>query len=193
MTDKKFTDEEIIKALECCVKVRNCGECPAKDEPVSECLIAVCEKAAGIIKCQKAEIENAKAKIKICDEVIERQEAEIENLKSELSNTRRKALLEASSKFAGHSNYHGDTILSKLICMAEGQEVDIAIPLDMSEIKAEAYKEFAERLKEYMDIGHLSPPSEICLSELMVAKLIDNFLREIIGRGKYYEKSNWLY
>ena len=58
-----MTDEQIIKALECCVKVRNCGECPAKDEPVSKCLITVCEKAAGIIKCQKAEIEDLKSQM----------------------------------------------------------------------------------------------------------------------------------
>ena len=57
--------------------------------------------------------------------------------------------MEASSKFAGHSNYHGDTILCKLICMAEGQEVGIAIPLDMSEMKANAYKEFAEKLQAF--------------------------------------------
>lgn len=57
MTNKKFTDEEIIKALRCCVKVRNCGECPVKDEPVSECLIITCTNAADIIERQKAFIE----------------------------------------------------------------------------------------------------------------------------------------
>lgn len=113
MTDKKFTDEEIIKRLKQCVKRGN---------------------------------RNYDTDIVL--DLINRQKAEIERLKSELSNTRRKALLEASSKFAGHSNYHGDTILCKLICMAEGQEVGIAIPLDMSEMKANAYKEFAERLCE---------------------------------------------
>lgn len=68
-------------------------------------------------------------------DLINRQKVEIERLKSELSNTRRKALLEASSKFAGHSNYHGDTILEKLTCMAEGQEVGKARPLDMSDLR----------------------------------------------------------
>ena len=75
-----------------------------------------------------------------CEECVYRKEnenikSEIERLKSELSNTRRKALLEASSKFAGHSNYHGDTILEKLACMAEGQEVGKARPLDMRDLR----------------------------------------------------------
>ena len=61
--------------------------------------------------------------------------AEIERLRDEVSKARRKALLEAKSKFAGHSDYHGDTILCKLICMAEGKEVGVAKPLDKSEIK----------------------------------------------------------
>ena len=75
-----------------------------------------------------------------CEECVYQKEnenikSEIERLKSELSNTRRKALLEASSKFAGHSNYHGDDILEKLTCMAEGQEVGKARPLDMSDLR----------------------------------------------------------
>lgn len=113
MTDKKFTDEEIIKRLERCVK-------RGKRNYDTDIVL----------------------------DLINRQKAEIEKLEEEVSNTRRKALLEAFSKFAGHSNYHGDTILCKLICMAEGQEVGTAIPLDMGKIKTKAYKEFAERLCE---------------------------------------------
>lgn len=32
--------------------------------------------------------------------------------------------------FAGHSDYHGDTVLSKLRCLAEGKEVKNAKPLE---------------------------------------------------------------
>ena len=108
-------------------------------------------------------------------DLINRQKAEIERLKSELSNTRRKALLEASSKFAGHSNYHGDTILCKLICMAEGQEVDTAIPLDISKIKTEAYTEFAERLKE------TSVLRAGCVPWYDIHAAIDYLLKEMVG------------
>ena len=96
MTDKKLTDEEIIKALECHINAEDCVGCE---------MFGQCEE---ILLTE------------LVLDLINRQKAEIERLKSELSNTRRKALLEASSKFAGHSNYHGDTILCKLICMVEG-------------------------------------------------------------------------
>lgn len=109
-------------------------------------------------------------------DLINRQKSEIERLKSELSNTRRKALLEAASKFAGHSNYHGDTILCKLICMAEGKDVGIAKPLDISEMKAEAVKEFADKLKERIYNGGVHPTVE---DELMCD--IDNLLKEMVG------------
>lgn len=130
MSDKKLTDEEIIKALECHINAEDCVGC----EMFGRCDEIILTK--------------------LVLDLINRQKSEIERLKSELSNTRRKALLEASSKFAGHSNYHGDTILCKLICMAEGQEVGIAIPLDMSEMKANAYKEFAERIRECCDLNN---------------------------------------
>ena len=94
-----MTDNEIIKALECCSKNILCGQCPLKEK--NNCINKLSAYAL---------------------ELISRQQAEIERLHDEVSKTRRKALLEASSKFAGHSDYHGDTILCKLICMAEGKE-----------------------------------------------------------------------
>lgn len=144
MTDKKFTDEEIIKAPECHINAEDCVGCE---------MFGWCDE---IILTE------------LVLDLINRQKAEIERLKSELSNTRRKALLEASSKFAGHSNYHGDTILCKLMCMAEGQEVGIAIPLDMSEMKANAYKEFAERLCE----GKVSNDKTVIEAKVLLKEMV---------------------
>lgn len=144
MTDKKFTDEEIIETLECCAYSDGCERCQCSKQ---------CDGAEHLINAL---------------DLINRQKAEIERLRSELSNTRRKALLEASSKFAGHSNYHGDTILCKLICMAEGQEVGIAIPLDMSEMKANAYKEFAERLCE----GKVSNDKTVIEAKVLLKEMV---------------------
>lgn len=87
MTDKKFTDEELISSLEVIATTCNCNECKIRN-----CKWGTCN-------CSQI---TANAAL----DLINRQKAEIERLKSELSNTRRKALLEASSKFAGHSNYH---------------------------------------------------------------------------------------
>lgn len=114
--------------------------------------------------------------IKSAIDLINRQKTEIERLKSELSNTRRKALLEAYSKFEGHSDYHGDTILCKLICMAEGKEVDTATPLDTSEIKVKAYKKFAERLKEEAQMADCFDS----YSMVVGTHFINNLLKEMI-------------
>lgn len=114
--------------------------------------------------------------IKSTVDLINRQKTEIERLKSELSNTRRKALLEAYSKFEGHSDYHGDTILCKLICMSEGKEVGTATPLDMSEIKVKAYKKFAERLKEGAQMADCFDSYNMVVG----THFIDNLLKEMI-------------
>lgn len=52
-----MTDNEIIKALECCIKDPNCEKCPAKDE---DCFINRPQIALDIINRQKAEIERLK-------------------------------------------------------------------------------------------------------------------------------------
>ena len=114
--------------------------------------------------------------IKSTVDLINRQKTEIERLKSELSDTRRKALLEAYSKFEGHSDYHGDTILCKLICMSEGKEVGTATPLDMSEIKVKAYKKFAERLKEGAQMADCFDSYNMVVG----THFIDNLLKEMI-------------
>ncbi len=56
MTEHKFTDEEIIKAVECCltVDVKGCGECPYRDE---NCINRIMTDARDLINRQKAEIE----------------------------------------------------------------------------------------------------------------------------------------
>ena len=47
--------------------------------------------------------------------------------------------------------------------------------------KSEAVKEFAERVKLYIDVGHLRPPTEQCFSELDVDNMIDNLVKEMAG------------
>lgn len=127
------------------------------------------------IDIQNKDIKGFLRDIDFLKSFINRQQADIERLKDEVSKARRKALLEASSKFAGHSDYHGDTILCELICMSEGKEVEIAKPLDKSEIKSEAVREFADRVKMafyYKFDEQLT---------LMIANKIDNLVKEMVG------------
>ncbi len=114
------------------------------------------------------EIVDLKKEIKHNEDLINQQKAEIERAEADALKMRRKALLEAASKFAGHSDYHGDTILCKLICMAEGKEVKNARPLDTSEIKAEAIKEFVESGKDKLDF----------------CGVLCNFAEELINKAK---------
>ena len=153
-----MTDNEIVKALEDLVKCNN------NEIDCDNCSLSVfyprCPEEIGELSL----------------DLINRQKEEIERLKEEVSKTRRKALLEASSKFAGHSDYHGDTILCKLICMAEGKEVKSARPLDKAEIKVEAYKECIEKVKE-----EINKHSYGVLHKIVINYKIDNLLKEIIG------------
>lgn len=95
MTDKKFTDEEIIKALEYCNADRNeCDKCIFQRECESNPFYsAVAEHALDLINRQKSEIERLK----------------------------------------------GSTIVNNIM---ESQRIK-------REAKAEAYKEFAEKLKQH--------------------------------------------
>lgn len=57
-------------------------------------------------------------------------------------------------KFSGHSDYHGDTILSIIKCMSEGKEVESAIPLNTDEIKLKAIKWAFEKIREKIKRFH---------------------------------------
>lgn len=48
-------------------------------------------------------------------------------------------------------------------------------------LKAEAIKEFADRIIKYIDVGHLRPPTEICLSDLDVRQIIEKIAKEMVG------------
>ncbi|MBQ7347780.1 MAG: hypothetical protein IJW55_07470 [Clostridia bacterium] len=58
MTNHKFTDEEVIKALQICSTEENhCGQCPSADNGLATCIQIMCENALALINRQKAEIE----------------------------------------------------------------------------------------------------------------------------------------
>lgn len=58
--ERKFTDNEIVKALECCFIHVNCTNCPAASPPTEGCLSAVCKQAIDLYNRQKAEMERLK-------------------------------------------------------------------------------------------------------------------------------------
>lgn len=63
------------------------------------------------------------------------------------------------SKIAGHSNYHGDSILCALYCAAEGKEIHTVKPLDITEYgynvlvkERDEYKHRAEVAERALEI-----------------------------------------
>lgn len=111
MTDKKFTDEEIIKSLECC---KNCCCKQCDEEPDFQ-------EAINLINHQKTEIERLK-------------------------------------------DYNSNLI-----------DANTALSKEILETKAEAYKEFAERLKSYLLLNKKGEMSVISFEN------IDNLLKEMVG------------
>lgn len=127
--NKKMSDNEIIKALECC-RDNNCHECPIKG-----CTDNIFGEALDLINRQKAEIKQLETIERFAAKTIEKQSAENEKLRNA---------------------FMGECMLSA--CSRE------------KEIKDEAIKEFAEKLRncfcvsgEYLDI----------------MSIIDNLLKEM--------------
>lgn len=121
MTEHKFTDEEVIKAIEVCAKAECWGDCkdmscPAATHQGCRFYLRTDEDYEGVIQDEM---------LKDALDLIKRQKAEIKHLEDTLCGK-----LSASAAFA--IKYMD----------RKGKEV-------VREIKAEAIKEFAQRLKTY--------------------------------------------
>jgi hypothetical protein len=95
--DDVMTDEQIIKALECCSgnTMDDCEDCPrCCDDVLStpECMCKLMRDALDLINRQKAENERSQNIIKVADKTIELQSAEI--------SAERNLLEEAESELA---------------------------------------------------------------------------------------------
>ena len=126
MSDKKLTDEEIIKALEYCNADRNeCDKCVLQKECESNPFYsAVAEHALDLINRQKSEIERLK----------------------------------------------GSTIVNNIM---ESQRIK-------REAKAEAYKEFAEKLKQHKRKMKGFDLTEEFWDYAILVEDIDNLLKEMV-------------
>lgn len=64
-----MTDNDVIKALETCVKEGTCAECPCYAGSAS-CLLNLTTNTLDLIKRQKEELERLKAEIKNTDNIL---------------------------------------------------------------------------------------------------------------------------
>lgn len=86
MTERKFTEKQIIKALECCASLNGCAECPYRDKEykssTDNCGYNSTKDALDLITQQKAEIDILIRKHdSLLDEIAEK-DAKIERVKS---------------------------------------------------------------------------------------------------------------
>jgi predicted nucleic acid-binding Zn-ribbon protein len=73
-----MTDNEIIKALECCFVESDCTECPLHKKYEKDCLEEAATKALDLINRQKAEMEKMKLIIESLNFVISDLQKELE-------------------------------------------------------------------------------------------------------------------
>lgn len=176
MTDKKLTDvtdnnvgkmsdSEIIKALE--GAILNAKRCDSKVWSIE---VYKLENALDLINRQKSEIDSAKAKIEICAEVIKRQDKEIERLKE----------------------------CPKCVYEYDGEVTEYCVQgpcpnfKTVEQIKAEAYKEFAETAIDRVEKAK-AKYQRLCkeqgeeMEEHMhihfngIIRIINNLLKEMVG------------
>lgn len=152
MSERKYTDEEIVKALECCNDNGGCDNCPF-DGAVYE------DEPPCVDKLHEA----------ICD-LINRQKAEIEKLHEVNAD------LNESLRLAAEANKDMKIELDAMRGAAK------SLKIHYENARAEAIKEFAERLrKSYYDLPTASDEEGeydyVCMEAL--DKFIDNLVAEM--------------
>ena len=154
MPDKKLTDNEIIKALECCSKAANFNDCEKLQCPLYR-------------ECKIGHKSMEETIIPYALDLINRQKAEIERLTYELECL----LCHATGNKLSEHTYPLGTMEN---C------VDEYIDECCEEAKAEAYKEFAERLKA-KSVSLYKNGEEIVSAIPITKEDVDNLVKEMVG------------
>ena len=122
MTEHKFTDEEIIKALEVCVNNSSCKECPINPNygNYGYCTNLALSHALNLINRQKVEIEVLKAerdnyKTWYFQTVTELEEAKAEAVKAFAERLKKYYARLNGKTAAGCVEYHIDQIAKEML------------------------------------------------------------------------------
>ena len=155
MTDK-LTDSEIVKAQEYCCEVDGCNRgCPLVDK--CESPIKTMEEFIkfdlDLINRQKAENKSQSIMIKMLKSSIEDYKNSYINQKAEIERLKESLNIELENFATEYDN----------------------------KIKAEAYKEFAERLKEQAEV-YTDSAEDVFILAVGISK-IDNLLKELMGEN----------
>jgi hypothetical protein len=169
-----MTDNEIIKALECCSsqKVNACDDCPFYERCYNNDEF-IEKEAIDLINRQKAEIDRQKDHIELLE--IEKQAIKKDSEKS------RTAAMEVIKKQDAEIER-----LKKVVSHLEDYANGVA-----DQVKAEAVKEFAERLKSFLAINcrtvsEDNPNTDDIIFGYEIDDVdifIDNLVKEMVGEG----------
>lgn len=157
MTDKKFTDDEITKGLECCITF-DCRNCPLGSKCNSSPPSLLPFKCAiDLINRQKAEVEQLEQENKVYNEANrliafqrDRRDEEIEELHRQITglDIALKAMRGAANSYKVEIEKleKKNKILSRNADTAFQDGLNERRELFEPEIKTEAYKEFARKI-----------------------------------------------
>lgn len=154
--DKKLTDNEIIKALECCGNIvdSTCKGCVYHETYNASCVVRLMRDALDLINRQKAENEKNENIIRIADKTIETQQTEIERLTNKLEQQEEMMAnlgVELTTMRSAANSYklHYKEAQAEIESLKH-RKTELQIRnQELQHEKSEAIKEFAERLKTY--------------------------------------------
>ena len=171
-----MTDEQIIKGLECCAddSVIRCKECPYGVSIFSCMQMQLRKDALDLINRQKDEIEKLNTvnadmheSLRLACETNKDMQAEIENLNT--ANVEMQAEIGRMKNNAFCNVVIDEETMRNIV-----KEKVAEFELDIKSIKAEAIKDFAERLKNKFEISS-------AYSFGYIACQLDNLVKEMVG------------
>ena len=174
MKDKTLPDKEIVKALECCSSQPQelCCNCPIDIRKIKGgCITALTTYAIDLINRLQAEVEELVKNIDMLKE-------ENGNLTVEFQ-----AMRNAANGFKNELFDKTELLKTATAEIEKLKEIieykDICIEA-CEDIKSEAYKEFAERLKEKKSVYNAD---DFYWIKYIPERAVDNLLKELVGEN----------
>lgn len=168
MTDKNLvnlTNEDIISSLEVIATTRNCNECKIRNCKWGTCNCEQIAANAALELINRQKSENLELRLKVNELLAYKQEVTKNNMKNYETYKSQKAEIER---------------LQKEVNLVSIQFQDLQE--ETNEIKSEAYKEFADRLKLHSYImSDESQTGIINRYSVVTVNQIDNILKEMVG------------
>lgn len=151
--ENKISDDEIISSLKVIATTRNCSECKLRNckWKACDCSQITANTAFDLINRQKTEIERLQKEVNLVSIQFQDLQERCEEAQTEIEQWK-----EEANKY------------QKLWCIAVN---------DIETAKAEAYKEFAERLNEEAQIADCFDSYKMVVG----THFIDNLLKEMLG------------